>query len=762
MPNSLSGILAELEAAATDPELDAHARQVKLRVLRDGLTDALGRSQTYLADAQLRQEADSGSRVRQVLRARQKADLREALLADGEATGEQMDAAGFLSHEELDNLAEEGLLTEALMEQELVPPFSLIPMSAYKTEGTLPEGESLLPWLLTEALAGSVRADFERLHPRGRAGEWIKKLGQIEAPSAKPARRWKPTQDFMWKRYAHLGREENAVQAEARNVEQHLLAQWIEAQAKESRPTGDRLHYSHLKGEQHVHSTYSDGHATIEELAQEAIRRGHKHVVISDHAHHLNANKVRRQHAEINKLNKKYEGKVRIVKGVEANIDADGNVVGPEGVELDRFEHVNVGLHHQKHENAHERLMKALDGARIDVLAHPHTSEGVNYDELAKKAAEKGVALEVNGRDLLRNTREDHGREMIRAAKKHGAKLQFASDSHESGSDFTDTHYGVRLAAQEGVKGSDVHNFEAKELIQDKVSVVGKPPVRTDLVQLVQDLGLDRPIEEVPFTEKGKALLGSAHDTQELYAPDGEYTPARKALHEKLLDEMFAGAKKPKGKPVVLFMAGGGASGKSVALRRDPSLKPEGAISINPDEFKEKLPEWGYLTKDDPPDPHAAHVLHEESATLAAMALDRAYREGYNVLMDAVGNSEEGKFVGKIRRAKKAGYETRVLFVDAPTNIAIERNLIRASTPKHPDEGRFLPIPEQKRTHREAISRIKEWWDDDSVDGWTIWRTVDLDNPIHVAEGGAGKKRTIHDEEQMESMWEKSREKDAE
>ena len=120
MPDALGALLAEIEAAATDPELDAHARQVKLRVLRDGLTDALGRSQTYLADAQLRQEADAGSSVRQVLRARQRADLREALVADGTATGEQMDAAGFLSHEELDNLAEEGLLQVPVGSDELV------------------------------------------------------------------------------------------------------------------------------------------------------------------------------------------------------------------------------------------------------------------------------------------------------------------------------------------------------------------------------------------------------------------------------------------------------------------------------------------------------------------------------------------------------------------------------------------------------------------------------------------------------------------
>lgn len=759
MADPLSAILDELEAAATDPELDPSARSVKLRVLRDSLHDALGRSQTYLADAQLRQEADASTKVRSVLRARQRADMREALIELGEADGDQLDAAGYLSHEELDNLAEEGLLQEALQAQEMVPPFSLIPTSSYTTEGDLPEGESLLPWLLAEAVAG---AYVEKLHPRDRTGKWRRKLGHLDALDTRGRRqRWRPRTEFLWRRYAELGRAENVAQAEVRDVEQQLLTQWIERHERRAPATGSAtIHYGHIRGEQHVHSTYSDGHATIEELAKEAVKRGHKHVIVSDHAHMLTPQKVRRQHAEIDQLNRKYEGKVQIVKGVEANIDADGNVAGVKGMRLDEFEHVNVGLHHEKHKNAQQRLMKALDDPSIHVLAHPHTSDGVDYDALAKKAAEKGIPLEVNGRDLLRNSREGEAQKMIRAAKKYGAKLQFASDSHESSSDFTDTRYAVHLAGQEGVKGEDVFNFEPKP-VEDKVSVVGKPPVRSDLVQLVRELGLDRPVSEVPMTEKSQALLGKAHDTQELYAPNGEYTPARRVLHEKLLDEMFAGLKKPKGKPVVLFMAGGGASGKSVALRRDPSLKPEGAAEINPDLFKEKLPEWEYLTKKDPPDPHAAHILHEESATLAAMALDRAYRENYNVLMDAVGNSEKGKFVDKIRRAKKAGYETKVLFVDAPTNIAIERNLLRASTPGHPDERRFLPIPEQKHTHREAISRIREWWDDDSVDGWSIWRTVDLDNPIHVAEGGKGKKRQIHDQAQLEDMWQKAKEEDA-
>lgn len=287
--------------------------------------------------------------------------------------------------------------------------------------------ESLLPWLLEEAY-------LEQQHPRRR-------------PGVPGGGRWIPNPNALWRRYATLGQEENRARMETRDVEQKLLRDWIEKHGAEEE--GASLHYADVEGEQHVHSRYSDGHATIEELAEQAIRAGHKHLTISDHSDQMTPEKIERQHAEIDRLNEKYQGRLRIVKGIEANIQEDGTLDMP-ATQLGRFEQVNVGIHAGKSDHAMARLMRALDDPHVHVLAHPHTSSGLDYDALAKKAAAKGVALEVNSRDILRGGRQSAAAQMIRAARRYGAKLQFASDAHTEG-DFIDTRYGVALAAAEGV-----------------------------------------------------------------------------------------------------------------------------------------------------------------------------------------------------------------------------------------------------------------------------------------------------------------------
>ena len=140
-----------------------------------------------------------------------------------------------------------------------------------------------------------------------------------------------------------LGQEENKARAETRDVEQQLLRDWLSTNEDVTGAEGT-IRYRHLEGEQHVHTRYSDGHATIEEMAQQALKAGHKHLTISDHSHMLTPEKIARQHAEIDALNEKYRGRLRIVKGVEANVTEDGTLDLSDD-QLQQFEHVNVGLH---------------------------------------------------------------------------------------------------------------------------------------------------------------------------------------------------------------------------------------------------------------------------------------------------------------------------------------------------------------------------------------------------------------------------------
>lgn len=110
----LTHLAQQVEDAATDSDLEPSERLLKLRVLRERLLDLAGRADRYIADQNRLREHETSAEGRLILRARQYASLREELHSTGSHTLEELDGLGFVSHEELDHLAEEGLLEEAV------------------------------------------------------------------------------------------------------------------------------------------------------------------------------------------------------------------------------------------------------------------------------------------------------------------------------------------------------------------------------------------------------------------------------------------------------------------------------------------------------------------------------------------------------------------------------------------------------------------------------------------------------------------------
>lgn len=250
------------------------------------------------------------------------------------------------------------------------------------------------------------------------------------------------------------------------------------------------------------------------------------------------------------------------------------------------------------------------------------------------------------------------------------------------------------------------------------------------------------------WPEKGdvaKKVLGGAKDTQEKHTielADGgrAYTPQRQAEHDRIIGESLAPALEEaigdrnhplmghvetlrsggrlspddiaelqdhidftRGgqKPRALFMAGGPASGKSTALRNAPELNPPASVTINPDDLKEKIPEYGRMIKGG--EKYAATGVHEESSDLGKRLQIEAMDLGLNVVVDGTGDSKPGKFVGKIEQMANAGYDVDALYVTIPTDEAIVRSTLRAM-----HEGRWVPTPEL-RTQHENVSR--NWHD---------------------------------------------------
>lgn len=229
--------------------------------------------------------------------------------------------------------------------------------------------------------------------------------------------------------------------------------------------------------------------------------------------------------------------------------------------------------------------------------------------------------------------------------------------------------------------------------------------------------------------EKGdvaRKLLGDAADTQALHTKGGRYTPERLALHDEIIGHFLAAANGQKADhPVTLFMAGGSGAGKSSILA---SLKdvPENAVLINPDEIKAMLPEYQQMLAGG--DAYAAWGTHEESSDIAKKLLATVNERGYNSIVDGTGDSEPGKFLGKIEAANMGGRHARVVLVDIPTDTAVERAMKRAER-----TGRMVPEGEIRRVHRSVAANFADW--QEKVDDWELWANDDKPKRIAYRKG---------------------------
>ncbi len=171
---------------------------------------------------------------------------------------------------------------------------------------------------------------------------------------------------------------------------------------------------SDIKGDLHLHSTWSDGSATIEDLARKAIELGYSYIAITDHcgrlkiAGALSSSELKQQWKEIDKLNKKL-APFRILKGVEIEISITGELSLPLEFlkQLDIvIASVHTGLKHTKEEMT-RRICRAMENPYVTVIAHPtgrllgkRPGYELAMDTVFKKAAETGTLLEINAHPL--------------------------------------------------------------------------------------------------------------------------------------------------------------------------------------------------------------------------------------------------------------------------------------------------------------------------------------------------------------------------
>ncbi|MCD6399780.1 DNA polymerase/3'-5' exonuclease PolX [candidate division WOR-3 bacterium] len=168
------------------------------------------------------------------------------------------------------------------------------------------------------------------------------------------------------------------------------------------------ISYKDIKGDLHIHSKYSDGANSIDEIAKKAIEMGYDYIGIADHsqtakyAHGLEIERLLKRNEEIDELNKKYRGKLVILKGTEVDILQDGSLDYPDEI-LKKLDFVIAAIHQGFKKNVTERMLSALDNPFVDIIAHPtgrliSGREGyeVNLEKVMEFAKDKNVALEIN------------------------------------------------------------------------------------------------------------------------------------------------------------------------------------------------------------------------------------------------------------------------------------------------------------------------------------------------------------------------------
>jgi DNA polymerase (family 10) len=243
----------------------------------------------------------------------------------------------------------------------------------------------------------------------------------------------------------------------------------LELAARQS--IGTLLANDDIVGALHCHSQYSDGGATIAEMAEAARARGWKYLGISDHSQSntyaggLTREAIQDQHAEIDALNAEYRAKridFLLLKGIEADILPCGRV-DYDAAFLDRFDFVIGSVHSRYGMNERQmtdRVLKALDDPHLTILGHPTgrlllTREpyAIDMNAVIAKAGEVGVAVELNADPH----RLDIDWRACRMAREKGTMVSIGPDAH-SASGLDHIAMGIGIARKGALGASHVLN----------------------------------------------------------------------------------------------------------------------------------------------------------------------------------------------------------------------------------------------------------------------------------------------------------------
>ncbi len=231
-----------------------------------------------------------------------------------------------------------------------------------------------------------------------------------------------------------------------------------------------------IQAELHSHSTWSDGRASIREMAEAALARGLRVLAITDHsqslgvAHGLTPERLRAQREEIRAVQAALGDQILLLQGAEVEILADGSLDYPDDV-LAELHVVVASLHtslRQPRERITARLIKAIRNPFVHIIGHPsgrllphRAGADLDWEAVLTAAAASGVALEINAHPRRLDLDDKH----VRQAIDRGIPLAINTDAHTP-ADFDNRFYGV-LTARRGWATADhiINTWEPESLL---------------------------------------------------------------------------------------------------------------------------------------------------------------------------------------------------------------------------------------------------------------------------------------------------------
>lgn len=253
---------------------------------------------------------------------------------------------------------------------------------------------------------------------------------------------------------------------------------WIPAELRENRGEFELaeegklphlIEVADIQGDLHMHTTATDGAASILEMAEAAKARGLKYIAITDHskrvtmANGLDSTRLRQHWENIEQARTQVTG-IEILRGIECDILEDATLDLDDEV-LSEADWVIAVLHYglkQPREQIMQRLLNAIRNPNVDVIGHPsgrligsRPAADIDYATFLKAAADHGVMLEINSSP----SRLDLDDIQAAAAKSLGIPIVINTDSHSTNG-FETLQYGVGQARRAGLTRDDVANTQ--------------------------------------------------------------------------------------------------------------------------------------------------------------------------------------------------------------------------------------------------------------------------------------------------------------